>query len=182
MGTYKYNLGSNTCIQCPVGTNCDNIGIDLPCVSPGYWRDISSITADASDFSTYPAHSCDLKDSCLGTCGLNLPCASSSLSDSPTCAICADGYFRFYSTCQRCHKGSSGTNKSTLTGFYCLFVIALVAMAVYFIRHRIKAHKKKEVKEAVRSVVARSIVMTIKLVLSFLQVLTGTSTDSSFLF
>jgi hypothetical protein len=38
VGYYKPNAGSESCTLCPTGTNCDNIGVVIPCIESGYWR------------------------------------------------------------------------------------------------------------------------------------------------
>jgi hypothetical protein len=38
VGYYKPYAGPESCIKCPTGADCDDVGLVIPCVQRGYWR------------------------------------------------------------------------------------------------------------------------------------------------
>lgn len=93
VGTYKAYHGAEACTACPVGADCNDVGITVPCVLPGFWRDAPPDDS-LGDFDAYPIYSCDIYDACLGGCDLTASCAEGRLHLSPTCGVCADDYFQ----------------------------------------------------------------------------------------
>ena len=52
VGFYKPEDGADSCILCPPGAECNDLGIVIPCVEKGYWREEPPYGQEA-DFSKY---------------------------------------------------------------------------------------------------------------------------------
>jgi hypothetical protein len=101
VGFYKPDVGNYPCISCPDGTDCNDVGIVVPCVLPGYWRP-EPPAGEEGDFSKWEVFRCDMTNRCLGGCQLNATCAMNVKQDSPVCAVCEHGYYDHSESCLQC--------------------------------------------------------------------------------
>jgi hypothetical protein len=107
VGTFKPHYGYDNCFPCHEGmgmfvkacliddflgvnidflyngTDCNDVGITVPCLLPGYWRPPD----EAIDSSTYTVYTCDVTANCIGGCMFNESCAPGVDQTSPTCGM-----------------------------------------------------------------------------------------------
>mmetsp|Transcript_8290 Transcript_8290/g.14047 ORF Transcript_8290/g.14047 Transcript_8290/m.14047 type:complete len:880 (-) Transcript_8290:196-2835(-) len=88
VGTYKPHYGDSSCTACHEGMDCNDVGISVPCLLPGYWRP----PEEAVEGLTYTVFRCDVTINCIGGCVFNESCAHGVDQTSPTCGVCAQGY------------------------------------------------------------------------------------------
>jgi hypothetical protein len=124
VGYYKSEYGSTLCQECPPGGNCNNVGVVIPCVLPGYWRMNPPSADELSDFVKYKIYRCDNEESCLGGCDLNVSCSSDRVQSSPTCGVCIEDYFMSNGYCTKCSHTTSYT--PVLIYFFELFGVCLI--------------------------------------------------------
>ena len=115
VGYYKPKAGRGSCLECPDGANCNDIGIIIPCILKGYWRAEPKNLDDLSNFNKYPIFTCDFSIVCHGGCQLNNSCQDDRLQSSPVCAVCKDNYYMSDGTCYPCN--SNQANDQTIQTF-----------------------------------------------------------------
>jgi hypothetical protein len=209
VGFFKPDVGSEPCSMCPEGADCNDVGIVVPCILPGYWRP-EPPAGEEGDFSKWEVFRCDLTHRCLGGCQLNATCAMNVKQDSPVCAVCEHGYYALRESCEMCPASSSPwvAMEYFIIVFFILLVIAalvgLYALQIYSILGINVFYSAKDEPQDLKldddedstpryfrsssrlarsmgyaSVIfnlikARGLYVTVKLTLSFLQVLMGT--------
>ena len=142
VGFYSPDLGPQACLKCPEGTDCNDVGVAIPCISPGYWRAEPPKSEELGNFETYPVFECDIDEACIGGCSLGSTCAQGRKGSSVTCGVCTDGYFLDYlGKCMKCDENEASYTqaKRTLLGLYCGVCIAICSL--YYVCLRISAHK-----------------------------------------
>jgi hypothetical protein len=135
VGFYKPDVGPQLCAECPEGTDCNNVGITVPCISKGYWRAQPENSNDLGDFHKYKVYSCDITEGCISGCQLNETCAAGREGTSVTCGVCMDGYYLNHrGKCLLCTDDDMFTPASVI-GVY----VGAVAMlgVLYFILVRV---------------------------------------------
>ena len=190
---YSADTGSEACRKCPQGTNCDDVGVAIPCVSPGYWRAEPETAEDLGNFELYKVHQCDIDEACEGGCIFNSTCSSGRDGSSVTCGVCSEGFYRDYlGRCMACGEyprdnQAQGTLIGTYVGvFFCIGVL-------FYFYLRISAHKAikdlwnggngtawhqqqpyvgiKEFLKDSRDKIRENLSSTCKIVLTFLQIM-----------
>lgn len=188
VNSFKYIYGSDLCMPCPLGTECSNIAVTLPCIMAGYWRDLELIkknNGDMDNFVYYPVYECDLLDSCIGNCNpiefsnsnkstVSTLCASSSAPDSTLCGVCSSGYYQFFGSCRVCVKGTKDIVNITYT-LFTILLTGLIASSAFFIYRRTLKLSDGRIKDFDSLYGLKEISRTLKLCISFVQVLTGES-------
>jgi hypothetical protein len=106
VGHYKASVGNEQCAVCPEGTDCDDVGIAVPCILKGYWRP-QPPAGEEGDFGTWPVFHCDVAKRCLGGCDPSSTCAANVLQTSPVCGVCMEGYYGTGATCSKCPSSRS---------------------------------------------------------------------------
>ena len=178
VGTYKAYYGDSACQTCPTGADCNNIGISVPCILPGYWRD-DAPTGALGDFTAYAIYTCDIKDACLGGCYLNKSCAEGRQHTSPTCGVCAVNYFQnAVGGCDKCTSVQTSTYvAASYTSGLVFFVSAVVVLFSLQIKNDINlaASQKSSFSQLFQSlrIHYRKVAGTQQILISFLQILVG---------
>ena len=121
VGYYSAYWGAEKCKVCPVGTDCNDVGIVVPCILKDYWRSIPPSVEEEGDFQTYRVYSCDQLGVCKGGCQLNATCIGNRDDYSPTCGVCLDGYYLNDGKCYQCAAFDDG------------FVVVLLCMVVFLV-------------------------------------------------
>lgn len=108
VGTYSADVSPDPCQICPDGTECNDVGIQIPCISNGYWRAEPLVKEQLGDFQTYPVFACDFVEGCVSGCTLNDTCAEGRVGTSVTCGVCQEGYYlNFRGKCLRCAEDNA---------------------------------------------------------------------------
>lgn len=128
VGFYKSTYGSTSCQKCPNGGDCNDVGVIIPCILPGYWRMNPPSEEELDDFVKYKIYRCDNEESCLGGCNLNISCSTDRIQSSPTCGVCAKEYYMSNGYCTKCTHTASYA--PILIYFFELFGVCLI---LYFI-------------------------------------------------
>jgi hypothetical protein len=136
VGYYKPDVGSEPCSLCPEGADCNDVGIVVPCILPGYWR-AEPPAGEEGDFGKWGVFRCDIPSRCLGGCQLNATCAANVKQDSPVCAVCEDGYYVSDESCESCP--TAGSLWVAIEYFVVIFFITLV-LAVLFALYALQLH------------------------------------------
>ena len=136
VGKYKPYAGSEACSSCPDGADCNNVGITIPCVLKGYWRDKPKTEEEMGDFHKYKIHSCDLEAACAGGCLLNESCHNDRRQSSVMCGTCVNDYFMSDDKCYACSSASNGMAGKVLiylssVSFLLLILGVMVVTLVY---------------------------------------------------
>jgi hypothetical protein len=128
VGYYKPDVGNESCKECPEGANCDDVGIVVPCILPGYWRPVP-VQGEEGNFAKWDIFRCDVSRRCLGGCDLSNSCSENVDPVSPVCGVCKEGYYGGGNSCQECPSNSS----FFIAIEYILIVLAilLVLMALF---------------------------------------------------
>lgn len=177
VGYYSPNVGPGACKKCPVGADCNDVGVVVPCVLPGYWRPVPPQDA-IGDFEKYKIYSCDDFESCLGGCVLNTTCRDNRDQIAPVCAVCTDGYYLLGGQCLECSQSSEkiGFMKFLVEAFFVYFVLVVVVwMHISYKGHErysVSSIVPRNTSEAFEKLLPRTAV-TFKLVISFWQVMTA---------
>jgi hypothetical protein len=124
VGHYKSSVGNEECSTCPEGTDCDDVGIAVPCILEGYWRP-QPPAGEEGDFKKWPAFRCDVAKRCLGGCDLGATCAANMVQASPVCGVCMEGYYGQGEACTECPSGQSDIKAAEIT------LLTLVILAVF---------------------------------------------------
>jgi hypothetical protein len=119
VGYYKPSAGRESCMTCPEGADCNDVGITIPCILKGYWRAQPPNPIDLSNFKKYPIYICDFSIVCHGGCQLNQTCQHDRKQSSPVCGVCEDGYYMSDGECYACSSNQSG-NQTFQTIVYIL--------------------------------------------------------------
>lgn len=119
VGYYKPSAGRESCLECPEGADCNDVGITIPCILKGYWRAQPKSTSDMSNFKKYPIYTCDFSEICHGGCQLNQSCQNDRKQSSPVCGVCEDGYYMSEGECYTCSSNQS-KNETIQTVVYVL--------------------------------------------------------------
>jgi hypothetical protein len=130
VGYYKSNVGSEPCSLCPEGADCNDVGIVVPCILPGYWR-AEPPAGEEGDFCKWEVFRCDISSRCLGGCQLNATCAANVRQDSPVCAVCEDGFYASDESCNSCPAADSlwaAFEYFAVILFFTIVLFALVAL------------------------------------------------------
>jgi hypothetical protein len=207
VGHYKPSAGNDKCSACPEGTDCDDLGIAVPCILKGYWRP-QPPAGEEGDFGKWSVFRCDVAKRCLGGCVLNATCAANVLQTSPVCGVCMEGYYETGETCSECPSSSSNLKAvevffvvliivvlfCLLLGMYAFFIHSITGINVFITEESSKAPKQEvrtisESRERLKSTMMEGVAtvsrvlgdlkshglfVTVKLALSFMQVLLGT--------
>lgn len=137
VGFYKPNVGPEMCTECPDGTDCNDVGISVPCISRGFWRAIPSNDYNLGDFSLYPVFSCDIPEGCVSGCELSEICAVGRVATSVTCGVCEEGYYLNHrGKCLKC-SADDVISRASVIAIY-IFGISLLG-SIYFIGIRMLA-------------------------------------------
>jgi hypothetical protein len=105
VGFYSPDFGSEPCYKCPMGADCGDVGVAIPCIRPGYWRQEPPFS-EIGNFNKYEVFKCDIEESCRGGCLLNETCKSDILQTSPVCGVCSEGYYNAGNKCDKCTSES----------------------------------------------------------------------------
>jgi hypothetical protein len=195
--------------MCPEGADCNDVGIVVPCILPGYWRP-EPPAGEEGDFGKWEVFECDMVHRCLGGCQLNATCAAHVKQDSPVCGVCDEGYYTVDESCQSCPPSDSplvAVEHFLIIFFIVLVILALIglyALQIYsilginvfytakeepedvkpeddedptprFVRSSSRLAKSMSYASIIVSIIkSRGLYVTVKLTLSFLQVLMGT--------
>ena len=134
-GVRFYLSKSGKCRDCPPLTStCNKIGLKVPPVSPGFWRqDPKSNDIDKIHF--YP---CPNTKACSGGNNDTSQCALGYSNKFPLCATCEDGYILQYGNiCSPCpgayNNGKNGLTTGQIASFVVLWVLALTLFVKYFL-------------------------------------------------
>lgn len=141
VGYYKPYEGSDSCKKCPIGADCLDVGIIVPCILEGYWRQEPPL-GEEGDFSKYKIYACYDTEGCRGGCYLNASCAEDRVQSSPVCAVCASGYYMRQRECMQCDERSKD-----MTTIVTAFVVQVVVLAVgisYLFRRIVPGIKAEE--------------------------------------
>jgi hypothetical protein len=137
VGYYKAYVGSQPCDPCPEGADCDDRGIAIPNILPGYWRKNPPTEQAKGDFDAYRIFRCDIEKNCIGG-GPDLSnlCAANFDPTSPICGVCSDGYYLdSMNECSECHG-----NEKFITGMEALMslvVVFFVGTFLYFFHSQV---------------------------------------------
>jgi hypothetical protein len=132
VGYYSSYVGPTACLACPDGTDCNDVGIEIPCISSGYWRAEPPNLEDHGDFNLYPVYSCDIVEGCVSGCELNDTCAVGREGTSVTCGVCLEGYYlNFRGKCLECAENAI-FNPFTVIMIY-LSAICLIGVLFFVI-------------------------------------------------
>jgi hypothetical protein len=132
VGFYNDAINTDPCASCPEGTDCEDIGIVIPCIKEDYWRH-EPPDGELGDFDRYQVYVCDILNSCKGGCVLNATCAGGREPLSPTCGVCLENYY--LSAEGKCIECDSSDHQSDnhVIGMVCVaFVLTFVCQLVYF--------------------------------------------------
>jgi hypothetical protein len=209
VGYYKPSAGNNKCSACPEGTDCDDVGIVVPCILKGYWRS-QPPPGEEGDFEKLSVFRCDVEKRCLGGCDLSATCAANVLQTSPVCGVCMEGYFGTDEACSECPSDSSYLKAAeilfvvfiivvvfgVLLGMFAFDVHTITEINVFVVEEDLQSKKgkapeisgnpsserlKKSIVGGIESVSriydslnSHGLFVTVKLALSFVQVLLGT--------
>eukprot|EP00602_Paraphysomonas_sp_CaronLab_P005348 CAMPEP_0185017998 /NCGR_PEP_ID=MMETSP1103-20130426/842_1 /TAXON_ID=36769 /ORGANISM="Paraphysomonas bandaiensis, Strain Caron Lab Isolate" /LENGTH=1593 /DNA_ID=CAMNT_0027547641 /DNA_START=63 /DNA_END=4844 /DNA_ORIENTATION=- len=134
VGFYNPEANMAYCKECPSGADCNDVGIAIPCVLAGYWRDQPPTDDELSNFDKYKIYSCDTADNCKGGCMLNASCADHTLQSSPTCAVCKEGYYLDDGSCLKCtsFEESNSTALNVLRVVSITIFTALLGAVLWF--------------------------------------------------
>jgi hypothetical protein len=136
VGYYKPTTGNQPCSLCPEGTDCEDVGIVVPCILEGYWRPLPP-QGEEGDFEKWPVFTCDVTKRCMGGCNLNATCAANVLQTSPVCGVCLDGYYGTGATCTKCPSSRSRLKATEIALVIMMFLVVfclLVALFSFFIQ------------------------------------------------
>ena len=141
VGYFSPDFGPEACRKCPQGTDCNDIGVVIPCVSPGYWRAEPETAEDLGNFEKYKVYRCDIDEACEGGCIFNSTCSSGRDGSSVTCGVCSEGFYRDYlGRCMACEEYPRDNQaQGALIGMY-VGVFFCTGVLFYFYL-RISAHK-----------------------------------------
>jgi hypothetical protein len=208
VGHYKPSVGSEPCSVCPEGTDCDDVGIVVPCILKGYWRPQPPV-GEEGDFGKWSVFRCDVTERCLGGCDLSATCAANVLQTSPVCGVCMEGYYTTDEKCSECPSNISYLKAAemvliTLTillvfcivlGFYAFLINSFTGINIFvpenpkptiqnvrsFSENQSRERLKKRIVVGIATVtriieglLSQGLFVTVKLALSFIQVLLGT--------
>jgi hypothetical protein len=129
VGFYKPDVGNNACVSCPEGTDCNDVGIVVPCILPGYWRP-EPPAGEEGDFGKWEVFRCDITRRCEGGCQLNATCAMNVKQDSPVCGVCDEGYYDHSESCLKCPGGSATWR---LGEYFMILVFVLAVWLAVFV-------------------------------------------------
>jgi hypothetical protein len=138
VGYYKPLPGTDSCLTCPEGADCNDVGITIPCILEGYWRAQPSDPNDLSNFKKYSIYICDYSEVCRGGCQLNQSCRHDRKQSSPVCGVCEEGYYMSDGECYSCQSNQSENHVIqtiiyTLVGFGSLFLLfSVLVLALTF--------------------------------------------------
>jgi hypothetical protein len=209
VGYYKPSAGNQRCGLCPEGTDCNDVGIVVPCILRGYWRP-QPPAGEEGDFKKWSVFRCDVSKRCLGGCDLSATCAANVLQTSPVCGVCMEGYYATGETCSACPSNSSYMKAAEiafvvlvtlvvfclLLGLYASNIRTITDTNIFVVEKKLEsknrstrtlseAPSKERLKKNLVSVLgtisrfvnslhAKGLSVTVKLALSFVQVLLGT--------
>ena len=156
-GEYKPEAGSHSCSRCPEGTSCDQLGVVIPCISPGYWRadpaSDHSTGSSLGDFDNYKVYSCDFDSGCLGGCALNDTCSVGRIPSSVSCGVCADDYYlTFDGACLKCSSGDSYSPTDVSVIYIC--AVLSIGVGYFFL---LKTLTKQKVNAVVASILSENL-------------------------
>jgi hypothetical protein len=178
------------------------VGIVVPCILQGYWRP-QPPAGEEGDFGKWSVFRCDVSQRCLGGCVLNMTCTANVLQTSPVCGVCMDGYYGTGEACTKCPSNSSILKATELVvvgllivvvfcmllGFYAFFIHSITGINIFVAeksvaskrnvsdiqsRDSIKIRMIESIATVSRFIVSQGLFVTVKLALSFVQVLLGT--------
>ena len=130
VGYYKPYHGSEKCKICPIGADCNNIGIAVPCILPSYWRP-QPPEGESGNFDRYRIFLCEVKERCLGGCSLNETCNFGIQQSSPVCAICDENYYEnLIGNCAKC-PGNPAVLLALRYALLCIVITAVVNLLYY---------------------------------------------------
>jgi hypothetical protein len=210
VGHYKPSAGNDKCSVCPEGSDCEDVGIVVPCILKGYWRP-QPPAGEEGDFGKWSVFRCDVTKRCLGGCDLSATCAANVLQTSPVCGVCMEGYYGTGDTCSACPSRSSYLKAAEiafvvlmivvvfclLLGLYAFFVYSITGINIFVVEDTLRPQKRiivrsdsdtlasenlkskmvdgiATVSRLVGNLKSHGLFVTVKLALSFVQVLLGT--------
>ena len=175
VGYYKAEYGSASCSRCPLGVDCQDVGITVPCILADYWRAEPATPEQQGDFAAFAVYSCHDGGICLGGCDLNATCDPTRAHQSPICGACADDhYMSAGNTCLAC--STEQLSVMLTIALYSLVVGVITILAILFFKLKMRQYgneSKKSHKLVVLEEMARKGTVTKKLLLSFVQVMSG---------
>ena len=119
---YYMNL-QKTCSLCPSQTSrCDQPGLEVPVVKPGYWR----FDPRDQDLATVPFYKCPQEENCLGGNSTRGRCPKEYDDDGPLCATCATGYVFQSGACIPC-PGRTSANEFSAQ----VFLVSVIGIVVF---------------------------------------------------
>jgi hypothetical protein len=160
VGYYKPNVGNESCKECPEGADCDDVGIVVPCILPGYWRPVPA-QGEEGNFDDWGIFRCDVSRRCLGGCDLSNSCSENVNPTSPVCAVCKEGYYGGGNSCKLCPANSSFFKSieyalivfvilvvfGILFGLYCHFIYSITGVNILEKETKSKDTKSEDASE-----------------------------------